>query len=129
MGLNGKVTVPEPVIREAEAAASALLRVTAHPFGYRHWTDYHRKFRAKYGPGASVAVLDLLADSGLGMPTGYLGAAPGPTGRTLSERDETLLAWVQQAMVDERVPTTFAARPGVDPNVCSARRGYCWLML
>jgi thiopeptide-type bacteriocin biosynthesis protein len=102
LGLNGEITVPEPVIREAGAAASALLRATAHPFGYRHWTDYHRKFRAKYGPGATVAVLDLLADSGLGLPTGYLGAAPGPTGRMLSTRDETLLAWVQQAMVDGR---------------------------
>lgn len=100
LGLDGEITVPEPAIREAEAAASALLRVTAYPFGYRHWTDYHRKFRVKYGPGATVAVLDLLADSGLGLPTGYLGAAPGPTGRMLSQRDETVLAWVQQAMVD-----------------------------
>lgn len=102
LSLNGEITVAESVIREAEAAASALLRVTAHPFGYRHWIEYHRKFRAKYGPGATVSVRDLLADSGLGLPTGYLGAAPGPTGRTLSKRDETLLAWVQQAMVDGR---------------------------
>lgn len=40
--LDGQITVPEPVIHKAEAAASALLRVTAHPFGYRHWTDYHQ---------------------------------------------------------------------------------------
>jgi thiopeptide-type bacteriocin biosynthesis protein len=102
VGLDGQITVPEPVIREAEAAASALLRVTAYPFGYRHWTDYHRRFRTKYGPGASVAVLDLLADSGLGLPTGYFGAAPGSTGRMLSERDDKLLALIQQAMADGR---------------------------
>lgn len=102
LSLNAEITVSESVIREAEAAASALLRLTAHPFGYRHWIEYHRKFRAKYGPGAAVPVLDLLADSGLGLPAGYLGAAPGPTGRSLSKRDETLLAWVQEAMVDGR---------------------------
>lgn len=102
VGLEGEITVPELVLREAEAAASALLRVTAYPFGYRHWTDYHRRFRTKYGPGATVAVLDLLSDSGLGLPTGYLGASVGSTGRTLSERDGKLLALVQRAIVDGR---------------------------
>jgi thiopeptide-type bacteriocin biosynthesis protein len=98
--LDGEISVPASVIREAEAAASALLRLTAHPFGYLRWTSYHVGFRARFGPDAVVPVLDLLADSGLGLPADFLGAPPGPGGRMLTGRDETLLALVQQVAMD-----------------------------
>ncbi|MGH3865774.1 MAG: lantibiotic dehydratase [Pseudonocardiaceae bacterium] len=100
VGLDGEIALPELVIREAEAAASVLLRLTPYPFGYRRWTEYHVRFRTRYGPGAVVPVNELVqADTGLGLPAGYLGALPGRTGRMLTERDETLLALMQQAVM------------------------------
>ncbi len=103
VGLDCEITVPDLVIREAEAAASVLLRLTPYPFGYRRWTEYHVRFRTRYGPGAVVPVSELVqADTGLGLPTGYLGALPGRAGRMLTERDETLLALIQQALMDGR---------------------------
>lgn len=101
--LDCQITVPDLVIREAETAASALLRLTPYPFGYRRWTEYHVRFRTRYGPGAVVPVRELVqVDTGLGLPAGYLGALPGHAGRMLTERDETLLALVQQAVMDGR---------------------------
>ncbi|HEX8343327.1 MAG TPA: lantibiotic dehydratase, partial [Actinoplanes sp.] len=58
-------------------------------------------FRDRYGPGALVPVKDLVADSGLGYPPGYLGAPRArPAWRVLTERDAHLLRLIQQAMVD-----------------------------
>ncbi len=103
VGLDCEITLPELVIREAETAASALLRLTPYPFGYRRWTEYHVRFRTRHGPGAVIPVSELVqADTGLGLPAGYLGALPGRTGLMLTERDETLLALVQQAVMDGR---------------------------
>lgn len=98
--LDCEISVPEAVIREAEAAASALLRLTPYPFGYFRWKDFHVRFRQRYGAGAIVPVHELVADTGLGLPAGYLGSAPASTARTLTERDETLLALVQQTVID-----------------------------
>lgn len=98
--LDAEISVPASVIRQAEAAASALLRLTPHPYGHRRWVNYHVRFRTRYGPGGVVPVLDLLADSGLGLPADFLGAPPGPSGRMLTNRDETLLGLIQQAVID-----------------------------
>lgn len=96
--LDAKVVVPEQVLTEAALAASVLLRTTTEPFGSTAWLDYHARFRARYGIGALVPVRDLVADSGLGYPTGYLGAPRArPTWRTLTDRDAALLALIQQA--------------------------------
>ncbi len=102
VSLDCDLTLPDAVIREAETAASALLRLTPHPFGYPHWKDFHTRFRRRYGPGAVVAVRDLVADSGLGLPAGYLGSPTRPAPRTLTARDETLVALVQQATIEDR---------------------------
>jgi thiopeptide-type bacteriocin biosynthesis protein len=99
--LNAHITLPEQVVEEAERAASVLLRLSAQPFGTAAWMDYHARFRARYGPGALVPVRDLLADSGLGYPHGYLGAPRArPAWRMLTERDATLLSMIQRAAVD-----------------------------
>src|SRR6266498_487195 len=102
LALDCDITLPDAAIREAEAAASVLLRLTPYPFGYPHWKDFHTRFRRRYGPGAVVAVRDLVADSGLGFPAGYLGAPRRPAPRTLTRRDETLVALVQQATIEGR---------------------------
>jgi thiopeptide-type bacteriocin biosynthesis protein len=98
--LDCDITVPEAVIREAETAASVLLRLTPYPFGHPRWKDFHGRFRQHYGVGAAVPVADLVADSGLGLPADYLGSALRTPPRPLTSRDETLLALIQQAAFD-----------------------------
>ncbi|WP_326596573.1 lantibiotic dehydratase [Streptomyces sp. NBC_01803] len=107
--LDGRITLPEAVIREAEAAAGALLRLTAHPFGYPRWRDFHARFRQRYGPGAVVPVRDLVqTDAGLGLPAGFLGTPHGADfPPPLAERDARLLALVQQALIDGRQEITL----------------------
>jgi thiopeptide-type bacteriocin biosynthesis protein len=98
--LDCELRLPEQVVREAEEAVSVLYRLSPYPFGYPHWRDYHRRFRMRYGPGAVVPLLELVADSGLGLPAGYLGSDRQRPERQLTERDEKLLALIQQAMLD-----------------------------
>jgi thiopeptide-type bacteriocin biosynthesis protein len=62
--------------------------------------DYQMRFRERYGPGTLAPVRDLVADSGLGYPDGYIGAPrQRPAWRTLTERDAALLALIQQAVL------------------------------
>jgi lantibiotic biosynthesis protein len=103
--LAGGIVLPHAVAREAEAAASALVRLTPRPFGSPAWQDYHHRFVERYGIGALVTADDLLnADSGLGFPAGYrdsrIKALPAPG---LSERDVTLLTWAQNAAMQQNI--------------------------
>lgn len=100
--LDCDVQIPEAVVREAQAAVAALHRITPHPYGYQQWRDYHRCFRARYGVGASVPVLDLVADSGLGLPAEYIGSERGRAPRTVTARDDVVLSLVQQALMEGR---------------------------
>lgn len=95
--LDAHLQIPPTVARTVEEAADVLTRVSAHPFGLPHWRDYHFRFRSRYGPGAVVPVLDLVSDSGLGWPAGYLGAARQAPPRLVTERDRLLLDLVQHA--------------------------------
>ncbi|HVV21361.1 MAG TPA: lantibiotic dehydratase, partial [Pseudonocardiaceae bacterium] len=86
--VDATIALPERVLDEAARAATVLLVTTTQPFGSAAWLDYHARFLARYGPGALVPVRDLLADSGLGYPTGYLGAPRArPAWRVLTDRD------------------------------------------
>ncbi|MFF9016130.1 lantibiotic dehydratase [Streptomyces sp. NPDC014870] len=98
--LDCETQLPQAVIAEAQAAVSALYRTTPQPYGYQHWRDYHRRFRARYGVGALVPVMDLVADSGLGLPAGYVGSERGAALKVRTDRDELLLALVQQVLLD-----------------------------
>ncbi|QFZ24515.1 lantibiotic dehydratase [Saccharothrix syringae] len=102
-----EAVLPEAVAREARDAVTVLYRLSPHLGGSPPWREYQTAFRARYGTGALVPVLDLVADSGLGLPAGYLGSGRERGPRQLSERDDTLLALVQQATVtgDEIVLT------------------------
>ncbi|WP_410673196.1 lantibiotic dehydratase [Amycolatopsis sp. cmx-4-68] len=96
--IDATITVPERVLDEAARAATVLLRTSTQPFGTAAWLDYHARFLARYGPRALVPVRDLLADSGLGYPAGYLGAPRArPAWRVLTDRDSALLTLIQQA--------------------------------
>jgi thiopeptide-type bacteriocin biosynthesis protein len=98
--LDGKVCVPGQVAREAADSAAVLCQVSPFPFGEPAWLDYHARFLDRYGSGAAVPVLDLVADSGLGFPAGYAGSACGLLTRPLTRRDTALPALIQQAMAD-----------------------------
>jgi thiopeptide-type bacteriocin biosynthesis protein len=98
--LDCDVQIPEQVAGEASDAVRVLFRLSPYAFGYPAWRDYHTRFRARHGTGALVPVLELVADSGLGFPAGYLGSAHGRAARQVSERDEKLLALIQRATAD-----------------------------
>ncbi|MER6360281.1 lantibiotic dehydratase [Kitasatospora sp. NPDC001527] len=98
--LDAQVRLPNSVVREAEAAAATLVAVSAHPYGSARWRDYFARFRARYGVGALVQVLELVADSGLGWPADFLGSARRTAPRPATGRDTALLTLIQQALVD-----------------------------
>lgn len=97
VALQDQPKVPDAVLQEAETAATALLRLTQHPFGAPAWRDFHTRFLARYGAGTQVAVRDVVADSGLGFPAGWLGAPRLHSPHLLTERDGTLLTLIQHA--------------------------------
>ncbi|SBW22518.1 hypothetical protein FDG2_2762 [Candidatus Protofrankia californiensis] len=101
--LDCALVLPQQVAREAEAAVSALARLTAHPFGTAAWQSYHTRFFERYGIGALVPVLDVVdADVGLGFPAGYPGGGVPEPRPSVSARDERLLALAQAAALDGR---------------------------
>lgn len=101
MRLDAQISIPPPVLDEAAGAVDLLMRLSTQPFGTVAWLDYHARFRDRYGPGALVPVRELLADSGLGYPTGFLGAPRArPAWRVITERDTHLQALIQQAILD-----------------------------
>jgi hypothetical protein len=72
------VVLPQAVAREAEAAASALVRLTPHRFGDPTWQAYHVRFLERYGSGAVVPLGQVVdADTGLGYPAATVGAGSG----------------------------------------------------
>lgn len=102
--LDANVVLPEAVAREAEAAATALVRLTPEPFGAPNWQTYHGQFLERYGVGAAVPVTELVhGDTGLGFPVGYRDSRlPPPPDRGMSERDKALLTLVQHATMQRR---------------------------
>ncbi len=98
--LDCDIEIPEQVVHEARDAVHVLHRLSPYPLGYPAWRDYHSRFRARYGTGALVPVLDLVADSGLGLPADYLGSSRGRVPSQLTERDEKLLALIQRATLN-----------------------------
>ncbi|GAA2657639.1 lantibiotic dehydratase [Streptomyces lunalinharesii] len=102
MTVDGHVQIPHSVVSEVQRAVAALYRVTPHPYGHKAWRDYHRRFRARYGVGAAVPVLDLIGDHGLGLPATYVGAEREKSIASWTNRDEWLLAHLQQVLMDGR---------------------------
>ncbi len=63
------VVLPQTVAREAEAAASALVRLRPHRFGNPAWHAWHTRFLDRYGSGAVIPLGQVVnADTGLGYP-------------------------------------------------------------
>ncbi|WP_150244690.1 lantibiotic dehydratase [Nocardiopsis quinghaiensis] len=100
--LGADITLPEEVLKEAEAAVSTMVRLTPYPYGYPRWKDFHSRFRERYGPGAVVSVTAVLADTGLGLPADYLGSPHTSTRPAPTDRDQVLLALAQEAALTGR---------------------------
>lgn len=104
--LDVHAVLPDGFAREAERAASLLARLTPYPYDTTVLGDYHRRFYQRFGNGAQVPVLELVADSGIGWPDGYPGTSTlaQPRQRPLrTRRDEKLLILAQDAALDGRM--------------------------
>jgi lantibiotic biosynthesis protein len=98
--LDADVVLSDAVAREAERAALLLARLTPYPYGTAAWGEFHRRFYQRFGIGAQVPLLEVVADSGIGWPDGYPGTlTPAPRPQR-TRRDETLLALAQAAALD-----------------------------
>ncbi|MGI5238776.1 lantibiotic dehydratase [Dactylosporangium sp. CA-139066] len=98
--LDAAVTLPRQVADEVARAAELLARLCARPFGTPAWKAWHNRFYERYGVGALVPVLDVLADSGVGFPDGYPGAEGPERPLPGTIRDEQLMALAQRAALD-----------------------------
>lgn len=99
--LGCTVVLPPQVAREAEWAASALLRLSPAPLGNPEWREYHTKFLNRYGSGAVVPVEQLVdATIGLGFPRHYGQPGRPAPAAGMSRREEHLLTLAQQAALD-----------------------------
>ncbi|MGW3955376.1 lantibiotic dehydratase [Streptomyces sp. NPDC004752] len=94
--------IPEALLAEAAEAAQVMHQLSPHPYGYPQWRDYHQRFLDRYGNEALVPVLDLVADSGLGLPAGFLGSERARPPYQVTGRDEKILRLLQEAMLDGR---------------------------
>ncbi|MET7489347.1 lantibiotic dehydratase [Streptomyces sp. NPDC005538] len=92
--------IPEALLNEAAEAASVMHQLSPHPYGYPQWRDYHQRFLDRYGTESVVPVLDLVADSGLGLPAGFLGSERARPPYQVTDRDEKILRLLQEAMLD-----------------------------
>jgi thiopeptide-type bacteriocin biosynthesis protein len=98
------LTIPAPVIEEAERAANLLIRVAPEPDGRSEWRDYHSRFLERYGPYATVPLLELLGDTGLGYPATFRGTRlPAPRQESTRDRDGTLAAIAQRAALERQL--------------------------
>ncbi|GIJ22863.1 lantibiotic dehydratase [Micromonospora lutea] len=89
------VTLPPPVLHEAEQAASTLMAVAPpHAAG---WTEYHNAFIERWGPGAAVPIREVL--NMLGFPAGYR-ASTRRAPALFTSRDRLLGQLAQQAALD-----------------------------
>lgn len=96
--LDAELTLPRAVAWEVEEAASVLARVTPEPRGTIAWVRYRDRFRARYGDGTPVPLLDLLdPHTGLGLPEDYHGTERAPQPQT-GRRDDLLTALAQRAV-------------------------------
>lgn len=100
--LNCTAYIPETLLAEAAEAAQVMHQLSPHPYGYPQWRDYHQRFLNRYGNEALVPVLDLVADSGLGLPAGFLGSERARPPYEVTDRDEKILRLLQEAMLGGR---------------------------
>ncbi len=71
--LATEIALPHGIAREAEAAATALLRISPADGVPGYLAEYHAHFLDRYGIGAIVPVTEVLdPERGIGPPAGYV---------------------------------------------------------
>jgi thiopeptide-type bacteriocin biosynthesis protein len=100
--LDGTVVLPREVACEVERAAELLCRLSAYPTGTPAWRAYHQRFYERFGIGSMVPLLEVVGDSGIGLPDGYPGTVTPEQRSPMSSRDETLLGLAQCAAIEGR---------------------------
>ncbi|MGW3073680.1 lantibiotic dehydratase [Kitasatospora sp. NPDC001132] len=98
--VDWELTIPEVVAAEAAAAARALTRLAPRA-ALTGWAEWHGRFLERYGPQATVPVLDAI--DALGYPPGFLGATTAPTPSPLPERDGRLIKLAHAAGMQRRL--------------------------
>ncbi|WP_327744702.1 lantibiotic dehydratase [Streptomyces europaeiscabiei] len=98
--VDWNLTMPTAVVREAAAAAKALIRL-APQASLTGWAQWHRRFLDRYGPRAAVPVLDAI--DVLGYPSGFLGATSSPTASPLPDRAGRLIKLAHTAGIQRRL--------------------------
>ncbi|AXI79786.1 lantibiotic dehydratase [Peterkaempfera bronchialis] len=98
--MDWDLTVPKAVVQEAAAAAKALTRLASRA-ALTGWPEWHGRFLERYGPRATVPVLDAIET--LGYPPGFLGATTAPTPSPSPERDSRLIRLAYAAGVQRRL--------------------------
>lgn len=89
--LDAQITLSSSVVEEVQKAASTLLAWAPHRTGSPAWIDYHQRCLERYGPGALIALTDLVGPTGVGWPAGYRGSSlPAPEQHGPTARDHTL---------------------------------------
>ncbi|MEV0530076.1 lantibiotic dehydratase [Streptomyces sp. NPDC050439] len=98
--LDAEVRVPHQVLREAERAAHALVRLTRTHGESPQWAAYQTHFWERYGAGVLVPVRDA-ADlaAGIGLPADYPMSVWSEKPLRVLPRDEQLAAMAMQAAV------------------------------
>lgn len=103
--LDWDLTIPDTVAREAATAAQALARLAPRA-SLAGWTEWHARFLDRYGPRATVPVLDAIDT--LGYPPGYLGATTAPAPSLLPNRDSRLIKLAHAAAVQGRTEVALS---------------------
>ncbi|WP_078624435.1 lantibiotic dehydratase [Streptomyces monomycini] len=93
--------IPEALLSEAAEAAQVMHQLTPYPYGYPQWRAYHQRFLDRYGTQSIVPVAELVADSGLGLPAGFLGCERTRTPHQATDRDTKVLRMLQEVMLDD----------------------------
>jgi len=125
--LDCSVILPPSVVREAEAAASVLVRLAPDSAGSLAWQAWHGRFLDRYGPGAVIPVTEVVNDcTGLGYPAGYRGSLERLPLPARMPRERGLLRLAQRAaldglgevVLDEQAVTSLAACPAPARQAC-----------
>ncbi|WP_369372338.1 lantibiotic dehydratase [Promicromonospora sp. Populi] len=100
--VDATIRVSEKVVREAERAAHALMRLSRHAQGRPTWAAYQATFWDRYGAGVLVPLRDAVdLAAGVGLPHGFP-ASPWPEpAMKILDRDEHLARLAQAATIGD----------------------------